>query len=479
MKSTTMIDTRRAKVSATYNNKPFSGEAGTDIESLTYTDSASDNCDSVDITINAQDSKWLKGWMPEKGATIKPRIIGEHWSKNGKGKHTIKCGLFVLDDISYADRPSTLQISGVSKPSDDNFSEMERDQIWKNTSIKRIGQTIADRYKLSFSYDADDYDIECDEQSDATDSSYYNSLCKKYGLILKVYAKTLWVFDREMYKKKKAVKTFSEDNIIRGSLKYNTTLSGTYTGGTFSYTDSDKDIDINCSIGGGTHTKNINQRATSVYDASVQLCAEINNANHGKTQIKFTTDGDFTVSAGQVIALTGYGSAKNGGLNGNYYVDKITHKLDAGGGFTSDFECSLIEKSFNHWDVGGSIETHEKESSSGSSSTPTYNISSVAENASAFSEGSAAGEEVFLINAQVFKYNADFDNGMAARYTGLYYLYDGILTNGKYRICATKSDCSKYPANRYAMGWILSRDAIRKSRYQNEQDWYNLIQRYT
>ena len=53
--------------------------------------------------------------------------------------------------------------------------------------------------------------------------------------------------------------------------------SGTYTGGYFTYTDADKDLDIVCSVGGGNHTKNVNRRATSVFDASVQLCAEINN----------------------------------------------------------------------------------------------------------------------------------------------------------------------------------------------------------
>jgi len=61
---------------------------------------------------------------------------------------------------------------------------------WKNTSIKRIGQTIAARYGLGFTYDAEDYDIECDEQ-DGADSSYYNTLCQNYGLVLKVYARRL------------------------------------------------------------------------------------------------------------------------------------------------------------------------------------------------------------------------------------------------------------------------------------------------
>ena len=253
-----MIKTRRLALDVRYNSYPFAGQVGGDIESLTYTDSAADNSDSIDITINAQDRKWLLGWMPEKGATLRARILGYNWERQGQ-RSIMECGLFVLDDVSFSDAPTTLQVGGVSKPSDSDFSELERDVIWKNTSIKRIGAKIAARYGLAFTYDADDYDIECDEQ-DGTDSSYYNGLCKNYGLILKVYARRLWVYDREKYKAKRAVRTFDRSQIRPGSFGYTTTLSGTYTGGYFNYTDADKDIDIECSVGGGSHTKSVNQR---------------------------------------------------------------------------------------------------------------------------------------------------------------------------------------------------------------------------
>lgn len=237
-----MNNGRRVELDVTYNNAPFAGQVGAEIESLTYVDNAANDSDSIDITLDAQDSKWLHGWMPEEGATLRPRIIGRDW--NGPGDtHVMECGLFILDDVAYQDAPTTLQVGGVSKPSDTDFSELERETIWKNTSIKRIGESIAGRYGLGFTYDADDYDIECDEQ-DGTDSSYYNTICKNYGLILKVYAKRLWVYDRERYKGKRAVQDFDRTNIIPGSLSYNTTLSGTYTGGYFTYTDADKDLDI-------------------------------------------------------------------------------------------------------------------------------------------------------------------------------------------------------------------------------------------
>lgn len=161
------------------------------------------------------------------------------------------------------------------------------------------------------------------------------------------------MYDREQYKEKRAVKTFHRTQIRPGSFAYTTTLSGTYTGGYFNYTDADKDIDIVCSVGGGTHTKSVNRRATSVYDASVQLCAELNNANHGTVRLRFGVDGDWLVSAGNCINLAGYGK-----LDGKYFVDKVTHKVSASG-LTTDFECSGIGTAFHYWDVGGKIEYHE------------------------------------------------------------------------------------------------------------------------
>lgn len=438
-----MIDTRRVKITAKYNQGDFTEQTGTDIESLTYTDSAADNSDSIDITINAQDSKWLKGWLPEKGATIKPNIVGQFWNAQGKGTHKIKCGLFVLDDISFSDRPSTLSIGGVSKPSNDNFSEKDREKVWKNTSIKRIAKTIAERYKLKLSYDADDYDIDSDEQ-DGTDSSYLNSLCKNYGLILKIYSKRMWIYDREKYKEKKPVKTFNKDNIIRGSLRWNTTLSGTYTGGEFTYTDADKDIDISCKVGGGNHTKSVNRRASSVHDASIQLCAEINNANHGKTKLSFTTPGEWKVCAGHVIKLTGYGKASEGGLNGKYFVDKVTHKFTANGGFTSSIDCSKIEKSFHYWDVGGKIEKN-KDKEQKKETTP-------AKKAESKAAGATAGASVNLNNAPF--YVASTSPQPATHKSGTFYFYDGILVAGRYRMTNTAERCGKLPVGQNVTGWV-------------------------
>ena len=439
-----MIKARSVTLDVLYNNAPFAGQVGAEIESLTYTDNASDNSDSIEIVLNAQDDKWLCGWMPEKGATLRAIIKGADWEREGDSR-TIECGLFVLDDVDFSDAPTTLQVGGVSKPSDSDFSELERETIWKNTSVKRIGESIAGRYALAFSYDADDYDIECDEQ-DGTDSSYYNELCKRYGLVLKVYAKRLWVYDREKYKEKRAVRAFDRGQIRPGSFNWSTTLSGTYTGGYLSYTDADEDIDIECSVGGGSHTKSLNQRATSAHDAAVQLCAALNNANHGAVKLRFGVDGEWLVSAGNNIALTGYGC-----LNGAYFVDKVVHKVSQSG-FTSDFECSAIGAAFHAWDVGGQIECHEKDEEEAEAYESTYATTSPAANAASSAAGAVAGAAVTLNNAPL--YVSSTATNKAGTKSGVYYFYDGILINGRYRITNSAARCGKLPVGENVTGWV-------------------------
>lgn len=452
-----MINTRYFELNVLYEKTPLVDEVGAEIESMSYTDSAADNSDSLEITINAQDSKWASDkWMPYKGASLYAAVTGYHWEgkKDNKG---LECGLFVLDDIAYNDTPTTLRLNGVAKPADTNFSELERQVVWSNTTIKRIGGDIAKRYGLGYSYDADDYSIDGDEQDD-TDSSYLNDLCKRYGLILKVYAKHLWIYDREKYKGKLAVRNYDRKDIIQGSFSFTNTLSGTFTGGTFSYTDPDKNCDITAWVGGGTHTKNVSRRATSVFDAQVQLCAEINNANHGTCKCTFAVPGDWDIASSNCITLTGYGRA----INGKYYIDKVTHSFDRGGGFKTTLDCSRVDEPFYYWEVGGDIQFYESDHSSSTSYNSSYAHNSPAASmatAAATNAAAAAGaktvaakQAVTLSNAP-FYYTSTAPNPSCYK-SGTFYFYDGILVNNRYRITNSPDRCEKLPVGKNVTGWV-------------------------
>lgn len=124
-----------------------------------------------------------------------------------QGDRTVlDCGTLVVDDLSFSACPDVLTIGAVARPNGTSFHEKNREQVWKNTSIKRIAETIAGRYGLECKMDAEDVSVALKEQDD-NDSSFLQKICSTYGLILKTYRNKIWIFDREKYKKKDSVAT--------------------------------------------------------------------------------------------------------------------------------------------------------------------------------------------------------------------------------------------------------------------------------
>lgn len=440
------VKARHTEISLWYDSTPISSEVGPDVESLTYTDCASDTCDSIDVQVNAREDKWLTSWWPHRGAVLHPKVKGLDWNVEND-TWEMDCGLFVLDDVQFTDCTGTISLGGVSKPSDTDFGSRKRTDVWKNTSISKIGAQIAARYGLGFAYDGDDHDIEKREQNE-DDSSFYKKLCDDYGLVLKVYARKLWVYDRERYKGKRAVQDVPRTAMKPGSFRYTETLEGTYTGGTFAYTDQDKDIDITASVGGGDRVLPLNQYASSVADAAAQLVAALNKANHGSRSIRFTIGGNFEIFAGNNVRIAGFGSR----IDGKYFVDKTTRKIDRKG-FTVQVEASGIDDPFYAWQVGGSIEIHQTTASETATKyDSTYETTKPAASAASAGAAGTGGTAVQLTNCPL--YYASTSKTKSNTVTGTYYLYDGILMAGRYRITNTQDRCGKLPMGKNVTGWV-------------------------
>lgn len=259
------IQPRKTILKLEYNDTDISGDISGDVESFTYNDRGADSSDSISIKVNAVDDKWINSWLPDKEAVLHPTLCTKNWIVQGDST-PLDCGTLVVDDLSYSAGPCVLTIGAVARPNGTSFHEKNQEYVWKKTSIKRIAQTIADRYGLGCSMDAEDVDIALKEQDD-TDSSFLQKLCSTYGLILKTYRNKIWIFDREKYKKKDAVATFTPADIVPNSLSWNTTLSGTYTGGEFTYSNQKKKVNIKVTIGTADRMLKLNQYASSEADA--------------------------------------------------------------------------------------------------------------------------------------------------------------------------------------------------------------------
>lgn len=323
-----MSSPRKSSVAIFYNGKNIVKDLADCQKSFTYTDNASGSSDSISVDISDPTGKWLGAWMPNKGDTLSAQITVENWVQEGDRK-TLNCGKFTLDDVSLSGGVggNSVSVGAVSAPANTGFTDTKNSRTWEYTTIKQIAQGIANSNGVTLVYDAKNIHIESAEQSTEADSSFLLNLCEEYGLSMKVYSKKIVIFDREVYKAKAAVKTIERKDVR--SWSYNTSLIGSYTGGTLTYSDEDGN-EFEVTVGTKERLLNVNTSVSSTADAELKLNAALNKENHSTTTMTIEIMGDVGLVASQCILLKGWSSK----LDGKYYIDSVTHSLSSG------YKCS-------------------------------------------------------------------------------------------------------------------------------------------
>lgn len=328
---------RQATAHIAYNGRAVKTDFQKDTASLTYTDPASGESDSLSLTLTDPDHRWTAAWFPVKGDAITAKIALKNWKENGDNRE-IDCGQFVLSGFSMQGAPGTVTLEAVSQPVDRAWSTTERSKVWEKITVKRIAADVAGRAGLSLVYDAGEIELETIEQNKQPDSAFLQELCDKYGLQLKVYSKKLVVYDRARYKEKQAVAKIPVEDVAPG-WSYDTDLVGSYTGGTMAYTNPKTEKDIVYKLNENSpRLLQITEKADSTVDAEMRLRAEIEKANHGMTKLSVTLmGGQYDVYAGQCVEMIGFGR-----LSGKYYADNVTHTMSAQG-YSVQLDLALVD----------------------------------------------------------------------------------------------------------------------------------------
>lgn len=328
------MKTRRAAMDVLWNGAAVSTRLAQYKLSATYTDPASGEGDSLELSLQNAGEEWSNAWMPQKGDTLSASIVLTDWDGPGDNR-TLACGSFTLDSFSFSGFPSTMTVQALSTPADGGFAGTKRDKIWEQATVQEIGREIADRAGIAFVWDvyAPPLVLSTVEQKGQTDAEFYQTLCEDYGYCLKVYANKLVVYDREEKKLLPSVATIPREAVR--SYSWETTLTGTYTGGQYTYTDPATEEEVTATVGGGARLLVESGQAASQADAQWKLTAAIDQANHGATKASISIPGNAALVASQCIDLVGLGK-----LSGKYYIDSITHNI--GSGYTMDLELSLV-----------------------------------------------------------------------------------------------------------------------------------------
>lgn len=332
------MSARTATVNVFVDGKAMDKEQRSTVTSVTYTDPASGQADSLDIAVSGGGNKWITDWYPGEGKVVSATIVLSDWEQEGAQDITLDCGKFILDEPKFSGWPVSGTLSAVSTPANKGFSKTERTKTWENVTLKEIGKNIADRAGITLAWDVSgsSFSISSVEQSKKADCEFFTELCNNYGLQVKVYSHKLVVYDREAYKKKAVVDTVDASEFA--SWDGGPSMSEVYTGGEYTYTNPQTSKKIVAKVGGGDKILKKSGKADSAADAERKIKALVSNANHGHIKLNFEMMGNAKWISTQCIQVNGLGV-----LSGKYYLDSVSNKVDGSGGSTVSVEASLVE----------------------------------------------------------------------------------------------------------------------------------------
>ncbi len=306
------------------------------LESFTFTDVAAGSSDSISLGLENINKKFLDSWLPKKGNVFIPKIKLCDWEKDGKNQ-VISCGKFTLDDFSVSGRPLSATLNAVSAPANSAFTTKQRTKTWKSITVQQIARVIAARYKLKLVYEASKISISSLEQNSTADSSFLNGICEDYALAMKIFADKLVIYSKAKYESKKAVRVIKESDML--SWSYNSTLTGTYTGCKYSYTNPSDNKTVTVNVGKGSRWLTANGEASSEADAQKRAYAAVNNSNEGMTELSFTILADYKIIATANIKVTGLGK-----LNGKYFIEQVSFSVGGNGGSVMSVKAHKIQQ---------------------------------------------------------------------------------------------------------------------------------------
>lgn len=315
---------RQATISIQYNGKNVTDDITRCLSSLTYTDVASGETDTISLVLADEKNKWINGWFPQEEDYIEVEINQLNWTKPDDNKK-VNCGKFLIDDYSFVGPPDAFNLKGIASPINTDFTSTTQNKTWNKTTIKGIALTLAKKAGIKLVFDADDYGIQKIEQSNQSDMNFLFSTCESYGYAMKIYNSKLIIFKEEAYEKKKSIDEVDKSEC--SGYELNGTLVGTYHGVNIKYTDTktNKTLSYSYNPVKGSRILKINEKAENLKDAELKAKARLRKANKEARTITLELKGNTKYCAGACVDITGFGK-----FNGKYYIDKTIHSFNNG-----------------------------------------------------------------------------------------------------------------------------------------------------
>lgn len=344
-------------------------EIAPDLLSFSFSDSETNEADSLSITLKDETGKWARRWNPDPGERVKAYIKQK---VNGKISGTLNCGKFFVDTMKVQGAPRIFEMGAVSVPLNKPIRKRIKSKAWQKTTLKKIASAIADEAKIKLLWDSEsDPEYDRVDQKKESDLKLVSRLCEESGLSLKVTDDKLVIFDQHSYENKKPIKTITlgESNVLNYSfdtcqsdLYKSVTVSyrspkkkkkgkaGGYTfdlktgrkvtkkktsnPAVFTYTATDPAADEN---GQEYYMKS---RCTSIDEAKRKATAMLRKLNRRGVTGDLTVIGDVDLVAGAVVTVKGFGI-----FDGNFIIGSAKHDYGSNG-YTTSIQLRRVQKGY-------------------------------------------------------------------------------------------------------------------------------------
>lgn len=320
--------------------------------SLSYTDNLTGNVDDLTISLEDRAHLWIGDWFPNTHSLLNVSINTLAWNSVSEGQITLNLGEFEIDEISGNLMPDTIQLKAVSAIASmsTDLRGKEKSKTWENISVWGVAAEIAKNNKLELFWDSTiNPNVEHGEQSDESDLSYLQKICKDAGLALKITGSKIIIFEESKFEEAEAKVfirrpggTYTEEiegnlyiNQVVGSVsykfktrdifrachvKYKHGKKGTVIEGIYTAPDKKDNVAL--------PTLFVKEEVSTVAEAEALAKKKLREKNADEVTVSINLPGNTNLLAGVTIMLEGWGK-----LDGKYLVTKAQH--DMSGAYTT------------------------------------------------------------------------------------------------------------------------------------------------
>ena len=333
------MEARRVKIKCLYDSQDISQDIAAFLKSFSITEVLGGEADEAEITLHDREELWMGDWLPEMGATMDITLQIANWEGEGDIRE-LPFGKFDVDEMTESGWPHEVKIKLISVPVTGGINTVKRTRAWEKVKLSAIAQDVAGGVGMELYYDTEEDPMqERAEQSEQTDLSFLQKLCKDAGLSLKVTDNKIVIFDVSKYEQADPVLEIVNGTNAVKSFECRQTIHDIYKACHVKYKHSKKDELIEFTFTDPKREKGetleINEKVESVAEAEKLAKKKLHEKNLEETSVSLTMVGNFALLASNTITLKNFHS-----FDGKYLITKSSHEV--GNGYTTKVDLRRV-----------------------------------------------------------------------------------------------------------------------------------------